>query len=444
MKLKQNIFEKYNHPDVVAVVSPYPKKGEVYSAGTTGVASYSKNVVRGFSRKALVLTDYKAVKEAYEEDNTLVMRCYRKNSATMWFAVYKRLRKFKQIKTVLVHFDFSMYGSFTTAGQIIPFLFLLKLAGYKVSVVSHSVILDVNKLSGHVGLTNSLLDRVKAVGYNSVFRLFYYLLGLTASNIIVLEKKLKDRLGRVVDNSKIQAIPHGVDATLATVSKEKARKQLGIGSNEQVVLFFGFVNWFKGADFFAETFDNITKLLNKPARFIMAGGKSPTLNDKTYYRDYFAKVDRLVKKAKNIEITGYVPQEKIKLYFAAADLVVFPYRDFMCASGVLSLTFSYQKPFIVSSELAKMLDARDFKQALRQVGLAKSDMVFSLEQADLLNQTTNVLADGLKPKLEELTKIISEQRSFAKTAILYEDALFATTTAVSGSLALEVSQAYGK
>src|SRR6185369_1764654 len=127
MNLKKNIRNKFNNPDVIAVVSPYPKKGEVYSAGTTGVASYSKNVVREFSRKALIITNYEQTPEVYEEGNTLVVRSYRKNSPLMWLEIVKTLQQFNRVKTVMIHFDFSMYGSFVTSGSIVAFLTFLKL-----------------------------------------------------------------------------------------------------------------------------------------------------------------------------------------------------------------------------------------------------------------------------------------------------------------------------
>lgn len=420
------MIDQFNNSSTLAVISPYPSRGETYSKGTTGVASYSKNVVRDIGHDVIVLTDYTKRPETYAEKATLVNRCYAKGSPLMWFDIYKNLSTFTEVKTVLIHFDFSMYGSLLTTAFIIPFLFALKLAGYDVSVVAHHVILDVTKLSGHLGLTGSFVDHAKAQIYNVIFRTFFVLLGLTSHQVIVLEEILKTRLSRFVKSNKIVTIPHAVDTSVTTVSKAAARKKLGIGQDEQVVLFFGFVNWFKGADFFVDTFQNVSELLSKKARFIIAGGKSPTMSDKAFYNTYFDRVSRTVKNSKRVEMTGYIPQEQIKLYFAASDLVVFPYRDLMCASGVLSLTFSYMKPFIVSSELGQMFETDEFREALETVKLDKNKIVFSLDQVDLVTQTTNVLADGIKPKLVKLTKLIREERSFATSAELYKRALFSS------------------
>ncbi|EKE04771.1 MAG: glycosyl transferase, partial [uncultured bacterium] len=206
--------------------------------------------------------------------------------------------------------------------------------------------------------------------------------------------------------------------------------------NEYMVLFFGFVNWFKGADCFVNTFKNKEKFLGKKVRFIIAGGESPTLKNRAYYQEYYSQVVESIKESKSIEITGYVPQEKIATYFSACDLVVLPYRNFMTASGVLSLVFSYKKPFILSEELGKMFQAADFQEALKSAGLRTSDLVFKLDKESCLKLTEKVLTDGLKPKMVRMAEIIRNQRSYKNIAVLYEKVLFEPSVAVSDQLAL--------
>ena len=89
-------------------------------------------------------------------------------------------------------------------------------------------------------------------------------------------------------------------------------------------------------------------------------------------------------------------QDQIANYFAAADLVVLPYRAFMCASGVMSLVFSYTKPFIISEQLTPMLASSDFQQALDKTGLKAKDISFTLDNKSLLAVTEKVLENGFK------------------------------------------------
>lgn len=45
---------------------------------------------------------------------------------------------------------------------------------------------------------------------------------------------------------------------------------------------------------------------------------------------------------------GYIPKEKVKYYFSAADLVVQPYRE-ATQSGVTQIAYSFNKPMIVTN-----------------------------------------------------------------------------------------------
>jgi hypothetical protein len=54
-------------------------------------------------------------------------------------------------------------------------------------------------------------------------------------------------------------------------------------------------------------------------------------------------------------------RKRYSKYFAAADIVVFPYRYFMNTSGVLTHIFS-----IVTNTIAHMFDGPDFKAAFKE------------------------------------------------------------------------------
>jgi glycosyltransferase involved in cell wall biosynthesis len=415
---------QFDTPDTLVVVSLYPNRGETYSEGISGIASYTKNVVKNFKRPVIVLTNYTTKPDSYLEKNVLVIRCFKLGQPKIWLDVLKIIKQLKLTRQILIQFDFMMYGSLVASAGVLGFMSATRAMGFKNSIVTHSVVHDVKKLAGHMGLTNSLTDQIKAFLYNFTFGSFYSLLGIIADQVIILEKTLKQSLANHIPAQKLVAIPHGVDTSLREMSKKSARQKLGLTQNEYVVLFFGYVNWFKGADFFASTFQDIQKILGRKAQFIIAGGESVTLKKRPYYREYFKNTQKIVADSKNVTLTGYVPQQKIKEYFAAADLVVFPYRDFMCASGVMSLVFAYQKPFIVSEALSPMFAAEDFTRAFTQTGLTDQDITFALNKRSCLQRTTKVLENGLKQKMVKLGKQMKQERSFTHNAMLYEQALF--------------------
>ncbi|MCJ7740769.1 glycosyltransferase [Candidatus Microgenomates bacterium] len=437
MKIKKSLIDKYNNSQNLIVISSYPQKGEIYSGKVGGIASFTKNTVRHLPHSAVVIAEYFDRPEVYEENETLVVRCFKKNTTRMWFEIFKTLFQFRAIQKVLFQFDFALYGDLLVSSLVIPFWAIIKLFGYRIFVVTHTVILDVFTLSGHLGIKNTFQDKLKGIIFNKIFHLFYFLLGILADKVITTEEILKNRLVNYIDEEKLLSIAHGVDRELKPQDKDDARKKLNIGKNEQVILFFGFINWFKGADLFVSSFAKTNKLLGKKTRFIIAGGESATLSQKDFYRQYFAEVVEKVQKTENIEITGFVPQSKIALYFSASDLVVFPYRSFISASGVLSLVFSYQKPFIVSSNIAGMFETIDFKAALKSVGLRKEDLVFTMEDKELLSTSTKVLKDGLKRKMITFTQIVRKERDWKKIASLYDQVIFAPFYTLNGAISAE-------
>lgn len=441
MRIKQNLINKYNHSQNLIVISSYPQKGEIYSGKVGGIASFAKNTVRYLPRMVVVIAEYFDEPEIYEEENSLVIRCFRRNDSFMWLEIMKTLFQFRTIRNILLQYDFALYGDTLTSCLVVPFLTILKLIGYRAFFVMHSVILDVFQLSGHLGLKNTTRDKIKGIFLNKIFHFFYLIIGFLAERVITTDEVLNRELSRYISSKKLLAIEHGVDTELAQVGKEYARRKLRIKKGEQMILFFGFVNWFKGADIYVSYFKNIQKLLDKKARFVIAGGESATLSKKDYYQEFYAEVKSEVERSSNIEITGFVPQEKIPLYFSACDLVVFPYRSFTSASGVLSLVLSYKKPFIVSSNIEGMLEAPDMKAGSGITYLRKNELVFDLSKESCLVLTEKVLQNGVKKKMVNFAQIIREKRDWKKTAVLYEQAIFVPSYKQANSAALALSYA---
>lgn len=420
----RNVGEKYNRQDAVMMISLYPKKGELYSAATSGVASYGKNVVTKMKRKAVILADYHGKKEQYVEKNTLVVRCFKTNTFKMWLSMARQVIKFDRIPDIFIQFDFSMYGNPLISAFIIPLLLIAKARNKKTTVILHHVIENVFDIRGHVGLGTSPKDTIKGHTFNFIFHTFYRLLGIVSNTVVILEEPLKVKLARFIPEAKIRVIPHGVDTKLHDIDKAYARRKLGVKRNEFYILFFGYVNWFKGTDLIVPLFSAKQRALNKKIRYILAGGKSPTMKNKHFYQNYFARVMRDINNHSHVEMTGYIPQNKLALYFTAADIIILPYRTFMTASGVFSLVLSFQKPFLLSKALGEMLDAPDFARAMQKTGLDKKHIVFDLTKDSAISTMKQVLENGLKARMVEMATLIKKQRSYENTAELYERLLY--------------------
>src|SRR6185369_9812403 len=411
MKLPKKIIQKYNQKDALLVISTYPKQGEIYSKDVDAVAPYTKNTILGIKKnnptqKIVVLAPCIKATDSfsfYEEDGVLVVRCFQRNDVLSFANIIKLAKTFTAIASVLVAFEFSSFGD-TKSTLALPFLLsALALMGKRLSLVLHQVVLDLSTLSGHIGVTK---NGVKTKFMSWFLRKYYALLCAPVQSVIVLEDEIKKRLSSLVNAKKIHVSYHGVDASKAVknADQEAARKKLGITNDEFVLVYFGYITWYKGADFFIEALKNKKQLGKKKLRVILAGGPSATQNQKVHYQKFFQKVAGLVAANKHVSLTGFVEEKDLKTYLAASDLLVFPYRTFMSSSGALATAFAFQKPFIVSEKLKKYFASHDMAALLSSLGISFTDISFALTEKSLWDRIQKVSQKEMYSKLLLLSR----------------------------------------
>jgi glycosyltransferase involved in cell wall biosynthesis len=130
------------------------------------------------------------------------------------------------------------------------------------------------------------------------------------------------------------------------ISKEEARKKLGLDVNEKIVLFFGFIRKYKGLDILLEAMSLMQPqtINNKPqtVKLLVAG---------EFYEDekqYKEQIKRLGIEDSLILRTEFIPDSEVKYYLCAADVVIQPYRN-ATQSGVTPLAYHFEKPMIVTN-----------------------------------------------------------------------------------------------
>lgn len=404
IKMK-NLIEKYNQRESLLVISSYPPKGQTYGKGVGGVASFAKNNLLPLSseQRIVVLAEILDKPEIYEEENILVCRCWKRNFPGIYFDLLRAISKFSEIKQIEVQFEFALYGDLIITGFFPIFLGFLKFFGKQLVVVVHQVLLSLNSLSGHLGWQKS---DFRQKFFSFILRWYYKFLAFFSEQIVVLEPVFKKRLNFMgINENKISVIRHGIDNSIVSVGKEKARQKLGIKDNEIVIMSFGFLTWYKGSDLLIESFSCLTKKFpEKKLRLILAGGESITQNKKSHYQKYVNKLYEVAAKNPEITITGFVPESKLKLFFGAADLVVLPYRTFMSSSAVLSLTLSFKKPFIVSNVLSGWFDGMEkncklpkflfFKPRVHDLTQVMEETIFSKKRLAILSSFSQSLCMG--------------------------------------------------
>lgn len=400
------------------VISPYPKRGTLYNK-THGIVSFAKNTVTSIyphmkksGKSIMVIADKTSQAESYAEKGVQIERCFKKNKFSMYLDIFNKLLKYSKTKDLLVEFDFSLYGDFYVVSLFPFFLLFLKLLGYRTNLVLHAVILDLKKIGPHLGYGNDPLSKLKTQIFTLFIKIFYLLFSLTTQKIIVLENAFVAELKKINPRANIIFVPHGVDLPHREISYLEARKKLGFTKNEFVVTSFGFAVWYKGADFLVNNFSKKLTISGKKIKFILAGGQTPAIAYKQYYKNYYEKISQKIQKSKNIKLTGFIDEKDISTYYAASDLMIFPYRAFMAASGPLSFAMTYKKPFILSDNFRDIKKNMEFSEMMIKTNITDSDLFFPLTRKGI---TTSIksLQDPKKIKnLKHFSELLSKQYSW--------------------------------
>ena len=145
-----------------------------------------------------------------------------------------------------------------------------------------------------------------------------------------------------LSESRLNYIPHGnfIDYR-ENLSFEDAREQLDIALDAQVILFFGQIKKNKGLSVLIDAFARL--VAENPQAILLIAGKVW----KDSFEGYQLQIDSIGIQERIVEHIRYIPDEDIKYYLTAADIVALPYSK-IYQSGVLQLATAYVKPIIAS------------------------------------------------------------------------------------------------
>ncbi len=155
-----------------------------------------------------------------------------------------------------------------------------------------------------------------------------------------------DDLRSIIPNANLKVTVHPAYNffKIKDMSRQEGRKILGVGQDENVLLFFGLVRPYKGllhlldalGSIKGEDPDNRRRL-----RLFVAGdfgGSRP---------GYEEQIKRLgIGDMIDIE-DAHLPINEVEKYFAACDLVVLPYED-ATQSGVIQVAYSFDRPVLAT------------------------------------------------------------------------------------------------
>lgn len=202
-------------------------------------------------------------------------------------------------------------------------------------------IIKKNKHTRVICIADNVVPHEKRIGDKPFTR--YFIKPVDA--FITMSEKVLHDLRLFTSTKKALLLPHPLyDNFGEKISKEEARKQLAIGNEQKIILFFGFIRKYKGLDILL---DAMKILKDSPlpivhAKLLIAG---------EFYEDrkaYDEQIDRLGIREDLILHTDFIPDADVKKYLCAADLVVQPYRN-ATQSGVTPLAYHFEVPMIVTN-----------------------------------------------------------------------------------------------
>ncbi|MBK8954908.1 MAG: glycosyltransferase [Saprospiraceae bacterium] len=198
-------------------------------------------------------------------------------------------------------------------------------------------IIRKNNLSKIICITDNIIPHEKRIGDRWLTQYFLKVSDWFICMSDTVDKELKSFKPR----AKSVLIDHPLyDVFGPPVSKQIAREHLGIQKDEKVLLFFGFIRKYKGLDLLLESFAKHLKGLDNYS-LVIAG----EFYDARESYDEF--INKYGMKEKVRIFSDFIPEDQVKYFFCACDLVVQPYRT-ASQSGVTPLAYYFEKPMIVT------------------------------------------------------------------------------------------------
>jgi glycosyltransferase involved in cell wall biosynthesis len=210
---------------------------------------------------------------------------------------------------------------------------LLKMFGRKVVITVH----DVETLRSSNETTGGIGSRASAKLKTAVIGLADHLIAHNE----VSKAELVEKFG--LPQATISVIQHGhhIEKSVEPLSGAEAKRAFGISATTKVVLFVGHIRETKGLDLLLEAIPGVAREV-KDVVFLIAG--RPWKSD---FSPYQKLIDDLKIRDHCVLHVGFVPNEALKRYYSAADIVVLPYRK-IYQSGVLIMAMSLKTPVLVS------------------------------------------------------------------------------------------------
>ncbi|HRR09311.1 MAG TPA: glycosyltransferase [Rhodothermales bacterium] len=159
--------------------------------------------------------------------------------------------------------------------------------------------------------------------------------------LVVMSASVQKDVEKLGVNRPVRLVTHPIYNLFGdSIPLEAARKKLNLNEKTPVLLFFGFIRRYKGLHVLLEAMPLVQNAL-PDVKLLVAG---EFYEDEAPYRTQIeaSNIGNVVELHNE-----YIPNDRVPVYFSAADVVVQPYIT-ATQSGVAQIAFQFDKPTILT------------------------------------------------------------------------------------------------
>jgi len=196
----------------------------------------------------------------------------------------------------------------------------------------------LNKKIKILAITDNVIPHEKRMGDTLFTRYFVK----SCDAFLTLSASVLDDLSKFTNTTFKKFIPHPIyDVFGDKIPKQQAIANLDLNPDDKHLLFFGFIRKYKGLDLMLKAMGD-SRLKAMGIKLIIAG---EFYDDKKEYTNMIADLGI----AKNIIMkSDFIPADKVKDYFCAADMITQTYRT-ATQSGVTQIAYSFDRPMLITN-----------------------------------------------------------------------------------------------
>ena len=196
----------------------------------------------------------------------------------------------------------------------------------------------IRKTTKVFAITDNVIPHEKRIGDSLLTRYFVK----SCDAFLTLSSSVLDDLKQFTNSEEKIFIPHPIyDSFGEIVEKNTAKENLGLDADGKYLLFFGFVRKYKGLDIMLDVMAD-KRIQNLGIKLIVAG---------EFYdnkEEYISQINRLNISEHVILKSDFIPEDEVKSYFCASDMITQTYRT-ATQSGVTQIAYHFERPMLVTN-----------------------------------------------------------------------------------------------